>query len=416
MIRLDARAVALLDDGRRRYRPLKPMLEGRLKRPFRRGVQQRILMIHADDPIAWPQFYPFFHFAERFADAGYAFRAVAYPAEGADALIAEASAILVQSPYVPAPGELEAMLERIVRVNPTAPISYFDWFAPTDVRLAERVADHVTYYAKKALLRDRDYYRTPQRTHTRLCQFYGEQYGLISEAPYWQVRPDIVERLILAPGFVTAPRLISAFDRGPAPDFERDRAIDLHARFSASNQLLAQSGQDRAGSHTHWYVAMRNAAIDSVNALAKRYRIASKGKVPASAYMAELADSKLCFSPFGFGELCWRDVEAMSVGSVLIKPSMSHLDCFCGIFRPGETYIPVRWDFADLEEKVAHLIAHPEERKAIAARAFEVIQGYLAGPRLELLLKQVTRARPRGALERKRPDREVSISTQTAAA
>jgi len=394
VIGLDARGIALLDDGRRRYRPLKPFIESRLKRPFPTGAHKRILMVHVDDPIAWPQFYPFFHYAERFAEAGYSFRTVAYPAEGAEALVAEADAILLQSPYVPAPGELEAVLERLVRANPTAPITYFDWFAPTDVRLAERVADYASHYAKKALLRDRDYYRKVQPTHTLLCQYYGEQYGLIPESPYWNVREDIVDRLTLAPGFVTAPRLISAFDRGPAPNVGSERPIDVHARFSASNSLLAQSGQDRAGVHTHWYVAMRNAALDAVGALGERHRVASKGKVAASAYMSELAESKLCFSPFGFGELCWRDVEAMSVGTVLIKPSMEHLDSFCGIFRPGETYVPVRWDFADLEEKVAYLLDHPEERKAIAARAFEVVRDYLAGPRLDLLLDQVMRPRP----------------------
>jgi hypothetical protein len=408
---IDAHAIAMLDDGRRRYRPLKPMLEARLRRGFPRGASKRILMIHAGDTIAWPQFYPFFHFADHFAEAGYAFRAVAYPAEGADTLIVEADAILLQSPYMPPEGELEAVLERLSSLNPTALITYCDWFAPTDVRLAERVADHVAYYAKKSLLRDRDYYRHEQPTHTLLCQYYAEQYDLVPDAPYWEVRPDIVDRLTLAPGFVTSPRLLSAFENGVSPDLDRDRPIDVHARFSASNATLAETGRDRAGEHTHWYVVMRTAARDAVSAIADRCRIAHKGKVPTAAYMEELTASKLCFSPFGFGELCWRDVEAMSVGSVLIKPSMEHLECFCGAFRPGETYVQVRWDFADLEEKVAWLLAHPYACRAIAARAFEAVRDYLAGPKLELLLNKLTYTRPRRAPDFARPSIPAFVRT-----
>jgi len=391
MTGMDARAIAMLDDGRRRYRPLKPILEARLKRGFPTNARKRILMVHAGDAIAWPQFYPFFHFADHFAEAGYAFRAVAYPAEGAETLVAEADAILLQSPYMPPEGELEAVLARLSKANPTALITYCDWFAPTDVRLAERVSNHVAYYAKKSLLRDRDYYRHAQPTHTLLCQFYAEQYGLVPDTPYWEVQPDIVDRLTLAPGFVTSPRLLSAFEGGVMSDFDRDRPIDVHARFSASNASLAQSGRDDAGDRTHWYVAMRSAALDAVGSIADHCRVAHKGKIPADAYMDELAASKLCFSPFGFGELCWRDIEAMSVGSVLIKPSMEHLECFCGVFRPGETYVQVRWDFSDFAETVARLLARPDECKAIAARAFEAIRDYLAGPRLEQFLDTVTR-------------------------
>lgn len=396
---MDAQAIAMLDDGRRRYRPLKPLLEAHLKRGFPRGARKRVLMIHADDAIAWPQFYPFFHYADRFSEAGYAFRTVAYPAEGAESLVAEADAILVQSPYTPPPGELEAVLERLKRTNPSALITYCDWFAPTDVRFAERVADHVDHYAKKSLLRDRDYYRRPQPTHTLLCQYYGERYGLVADAPYWQVRPDIVDRLTLAPGFATAPRLLSAFENDNAPDLDCDRPLDVHARFSASNASLAQEGRDKAGERTHWYVVMRNAALDAAGAIAERYRVARNGKLPTAAYLRELAESKLCFSPFGFGELCWRDLEAMSVGSVVIKPSMEHLDCFCGIFRPGETYVQVRWDLADLEETVARLLARPEERKAIAMRAFEAVRNYLGGPRLGAFLDELTREKSRPEVE-----------------
>jgi len=386
---IDARAIALLDDGRRRYSPVKPLLRSHLARPFPQGDHKRILLVHMDDPIAWPQFYPFYHDAALFADLGYVFRTVPYPAQGAERLIKEASAIFLQSPYVLGDGEIERVLERLKSANPRVPVSYFDWFAPTDVRFADRVGDYVDFYTKKALLRDRDYYRADHAAHTSLEEYYSASFGLVPDHPTWSCRPDIVERLVLAPGFATAPKLLNAFGRRTAVP-SGARTIDVHARFDTAPRQLHAAGRVNAGARTHWYVAMREQAMEMVEGLPSRYNIARQGRVGRQEFLAELERSQLCFSPFGFGELCWRDLEAMLTGAVLIKPDMSHLECFCDIYRPGETYIPVRWDLADLADTVAALLERPAECRAIAARAFNSVKGYLAGPKTENLLRHLT--------------------------
>lgn len=382
---IDTSAITLLDDGRRRYEPMKPLLRSWLSRRFPAGDHKRILLVHVDDPIAWPQFYPFYHYAARFAEQGYVFRTTPYPGLGAEHLVKDASAIFVQSPYALADGEIERVLDGLRRANPEAPISYFDWFAPTDVRFADRVGDHVRFYAKKALLRDRDYYRVPQKTHTSLEDYYSEAFGLVPDRPTWDCRPDIVERLLLAPGFATAPVLLKGFDRKSAPATGL-RTIDVHARFAVAPARLHALGRVGAGERTHWYAAMRQQARDKVVELSTRYDIAWEGKVSRAAFMAEMERSQLCFSPFGFGELCWRDLEAVLTGAVLLKPDMSHLECLCDIYRPGETYVPVRWDLADLDDTIARMLAQPEECRAIADRAFAAVKDYLAGPKLGALL------------------------------
>jgi hypothetical protein len=389
---IDATAVALLSDGRRRYDPIKPALRARLSRRFPAGDRKRVLFVHIDDQIAWPQFYPFFHYADRFAEQGYAFRTVPYPAAGAEHLVREASAIFLQSPYTPAPGELEGVLERLRSQNPRAPISYFDWYAPTDARFADRVGDYVSFYAKKALQRDRDYYRVPQRAHTALEDYYSNIFDLVPDEPDWECRSDIAERLVLAPGFATAPVLLKGFERrSAAPSGER--TIDVHARFAVAAAQLHAQGRVDAGPRSHWYGKMRQQARDAVTQIAPRYNFAWQGRVKSSEFMAEMERSKLCFSPFGFGELCWRDLEAILTGAVLVKPSMEHVDCFCDIFRPGETYVPVRWDLSDLDETIADLLAKPDYCRAMAAHAFDVVKDYLAGPRLGELLDQLCATR-----------------------
>lgn len=393
--RLSALSAAILEDGRRRYRPLQTWSRAWLARGFPSGVPRRILLVHVDDKIAWPQFYPFFHYADRFAAQGYAFRAVPYPAADADRLAADATAIFVQSPYQPAQGELEAVLARLKRINPAAPITYFDWFAPTDVRFADRVGDHVAFYAKKSLQRDRDYYRALRPAHTALEEYYADRFGLVPDMPDWRCAPEIVDRLVLAPGFATAPALLRGFERLDAPP-DGERGIDVHARFALAPKSLLKSGRDDAGARTHWYVMMRREAREAVARLAARHHVAWEGAVPPAAFMQEMRRSRLCFSPFGFGELCWRDIEAVLTGSVMVKPDMGHMDCFCDIYRPGETYVPVRWDLADLEDTVADLLADPDRCRAMAMRAFTAIKDYLAGPRLGDLLDRLAGTVDRG--------------------
>lgn len=101
-------------------------------------------------------------------------------------------------------------------------------------------------------------------------------------------------------------------------------------------------------------------------------------RVPIRRYFADMERSRITFSPFGWGELCFRDFEAVRAGSLLLKPDMSHLETWPDIYLPGETYVPVAWDGSDLEEKIAHYLGDPRESRRIAENAFEVYRRQLA--------------------------------------
>ena len=140
------------------------------------------------------------------------------------------------------------------------------------------------------------------------------------------------------------------------------RSIDLHARIAVKG--------------TEWYTRMRQEALDKVTHLEGRLQVACRGRVSREEYFKELFDAKLCFSPFGYGEVCWRDFEAMFTGSLLLKPDMSHLDCYPEVFIPYQTYVPLAWDLSDFDEKVDYYLNHPAEREAIARNAFGLLGDY----------------------------------------
>ncbi len=93
------------------------------------------------------------------------------------------------------------------------------------------------------------------------------------------------------------------------------------------------------------------------------------GKVPFSQYMQEMRQSKVGLSPFGWGEICYRDFEVFIAGSVLVKPDVSHLATFPDLYAEDQTYVAVAWDYADLNDKLAAIKNDYEPYRAIAQRA-----------------------------------------------
>lgn len=52
---------------------------------------------------------------------------------------------------------------------------------------------------------------------------------------------------------------------------------------------------------------------------------------------------------------------------------MSHIKTFPDIFVPYKTYVPVKWDFSDLNEKCLYYLKHEDERKSIISQASKVL-------------------------------------------
>jgi hypothetical protein len=96
-------------------------------------------------------------------------------------------------------------------------------------------------------------------------------------------------------------------------------------------------------------------------------------------YYRELTDAKIVLSPFGWGEVCFRDFEAILSGALLFKPDMSHLKTWPDVYIPYETYVPLDWDGQDLLDKTKQYMEDDKERKRIAENAYHRYQDELSG-------------------------------------
>ncbi len=193
------------------------------------------------------------------------------------------------------PAQLRAALARLRAASPDATVAFLDSYAHNDLRLGRHIAPYVDHYVKKSLFRDRTLFLRAWRGDTNLTEYYSALYGIAADPVDWQTPPALLDRLRLGPNFFTDARFIPAFTAGQMPA-RAGRTIDVHARMGSKGSA--------------WYQGMRQDSLARLEALAD-LQIASRGKIPLSQFMQELAQSKLCFSPFGYGELCWRDVEAI---------------------------------------------------------------------------------------------------------
>ena len=102
------------------------------------------------------------------------------------------------------------------------------------------------------------------------------------------------------------------------------------------------------------------------------------GSVSQGAYNREVAQSRIVLSPFGWGELCLRDFEAVLSGALLLKPDMSHIETWPDVFVPGETYAPFSWEAKDLVETAERYLGDEAERTRIARNAYDSYRSQLA--------------------------------------
>ncbi|WP_281967824.1 glycosyltransferase [Roseovarius nanhaiticus] len=333
---------------------------GAYRRPFDPGAARKILLLAVDHPIPQSQIFGFHHYADRFRDKWDA-DIREYPVEAPlDASLTKAATTICIQTYFEIPdADLAELFSAIRALNPDARLVYLDWFAPTDLRLADRVGPHVDAYVSKHLLSDRRQYGQPTFGDTTLMDYYGRAYDLPHEEQTFNVPNIFLKKLHLGPSFLTADFMLPVFERGKMPD--GPRPTDLHARIAVEG--------------TPWYSAMRGACAEAVAQLGGVRKVTGFG-IRHDKFLRELRASKICFSPFGYGEVCWRDYEAILCGATLLKQDMGHVATAPDIFVPFETYVPVAWDLSDFAERVTWLLEDDAARIRIARNAFEVLHDY----------------------------------------
>ena len=80
-------------------------------------------------------------------------------------------------------------------------------------------------------------------------------------------------------------------------------------------------------------------------------RIVTDGRYDYDSYVALMRRTKIAVSPWGWGEWCWRDCEAIYLGCALVKPDTDFVFTYPDLFK-DENYYRCSADASDLAAAV----------------------------------------------------------------
>jgi hypothetical protein len=95
-------------------------------------------------------------------------------------------------------------------------------------------------------------------------------------------------------------------------------------------------------------------------------------KLSYKQYLNELRHSVSAISPFGLGEISLRDFEIVLNGAAVIKQDMSHLETWPNLWLNNQTYLDIKWDFSDLEQKLEFAKDDVEQMKQYAITSQQI--------------------------------------------
>jgi hypothetical protein len=109
-------------------------------------------------------------------------------------------------------------------------------------------------------------------------------------------------------------------------------------------------------------------------------------RISLRKYVNYLKRSQCVYSPFGWGEICYRDFAGFLAGSCLIKPDVSDIHTWPDVLKAHETYVPIQWNLEDLEEKLDYFLTNHEEREQIALNGYQKYIALWEGEGIQRLL------------------------------
>ena len=144
-----------------------------------------------------------------------------------------------------------------------------------------------------------------------------------------------------------------------------DREIDVCAIYQG---ILNNGSTDHEIRGDILYTKHRKGAWDELTKIEEKYNIV-KGHSTPQEFVEVMKRSKVGLSPFGMGELCYRDLELIQWGCLLIKPDMSKVVTEPDFFKPMETYVPVKPDWSDLNETIEKVLGNFKDYQYIIDNA-----------------------------------------------
>ena len=202
------------------------------------------------------------------------------------------------------------------------------------------------YLFKNQLLKNREDYNIPY-THNKWFWGSGSDLDL-----YYDISENTWDKIKLTGWNVG--QLVPSYRN--IQQLNNEKEIDICAIFKEA----VPHNTDHNSRNDKFYTKHRSGLWEKLEPLKSKYNMVYE-RLPFDEYVKTLWNSKISFSPFGMGEICFRDFECMQFGTIFIKPNQDIVHTIPNIYEDGKTYIGCKYDWSDLEEKVDYVLSNFSE-------------------------------------------------------
>ena len=310
--------------------------------------------------------YPLFAFRKQLSERGFRFNFFRLDKKHERS---KAKVAFVDSRIFTASGNLlpKGSLEKLYRLRKKYDLLiWFDTRDSTGTTSFE-VMPLVDKYCKKLLLKDKELYEKHYSDCRIYSDFYCSNYDTLNCHPCLDSHPLSGETKKLVLGWNLVYSDFNSVNRitrysniirecwvpKTFAEARGERTIDLQSRFSENYDSAAISFHRHSFAQIAGRLETKGFAIKT-------------GLISKDIYMAELMDTRAVLSPFGWGEICFRDFEAFQAGCALIKPCCRHLESWPNIFEENKTYLPLSWEPEAAYEELITLLEDSERILTVA--------------------------------------------------
>ena len=127
--------------------------------------------------------------------------------------------------------------------------------------------------------------------------------------------------------------------------------------------------------------------------LHKRFNL-FKSRLNHKAYLQKLKNSKISVGAFGWGEICYREFEAIKMGTAVIFPNLNYLETWPNIYQDNYSYLSYELDFSNLNERIDILINDENLRKNLVKNSQRILKSVYSEEGLNYLVnffRKITR-------------------------
>ena len=196
----------------------------------------------------------------------------------------------------------------------------------------------IDYYLKGRIPADLNIYKKPLYGQRQFTEFYNKKYNIIDDNENYShiLNDHEISKIILGWNNGIADYSYTSFIRKNIYKFTDIFIKTNKINFINKNKLFTARFKQNYNRNTINYHRNLYEKIFS-----KRCEI---NRISRFRYFNELKKSFFSVSPYGWGEICYRDFESFLYKCVLLKPDMSHINTWPNYYIGNKTYLPMPWD------------------------------------------------------------------------